>query len=99
MKSEICLNINKSKLCQINGSGTEIGIIIRQMELLGINPAPFIKTAAQDLFNQYGHNAFGYSQEIIQALNAQGDKQAVKIWSKIAKYLSGCNASEGLIFH
>lgn len=99
MKSEIGLNINKSKLCQINGSGTEIDMIIKQMELLGINPAPFIKTAAQDLFNQYGHNAFGYSQEIIQALNVQGDKQAVKIWSKIAKYLSQYNDSVGIILH
>lgn len=96
MKSEICLSIDDHTSRPSRVSEPALDIFF-QMELLGINPDPFIEIAAQDLINQYGNDALNHSWKIIQEFKRCGDHQSANIWIKITTFLGKINESGALV--
>lgn len=61
--------------------------IFFEMEQLGIDPAPFLAIAANDLFNQYGLKAKDYAAQAIQIFMLAEEAEATEIWQKIAQHI------------
>jgi hypothetical protein len=73
--------------------------IFMEMEMHGIDPAPFLEIAARDLSNQYGSTALAYSQRIEQDFQDEGDIDSAIIWSKISTRLSILKEAGNLLAH
>lgn len=98
MKSEISLKTDDQNLLPFQNNIPEFSIF-SQMELLGINPDPFIEIAAHDLLNQYGIDTLSHSRKILNDFTARDDLQSAEIWQKIIKYLEELNGTGDLIAH
>ena len=82
-----------------NSNLKESAGIFMEMEMHGIDPAPFLEIAARDLVNQYGKVALSYSARIAQDFQDEGDIDSAIIWSKISSHLSTMKDTGNLLAH
>lgn len=86
MQSNIIVNISKPNTD--NPRFQESASILMEMEMMGIDPAPFLEVAARDLIKQFGVTSLNYSAQIEQNFIDNGDIDSATIWSRISSQLS-----------
>lgn len=86
--------INRLKKNNAKSNFLDCAGLLMEMEMLGVDPAPFLEVAARDLINQFGRTALKYSIQIEQNFIETGDIDSAAIWSRISSQLSKLQKSE-----
>ncbi|MCC3862023.1 hypothetical protein [Pseudemcibacter aquimaris] len=82
-----------------NANLKESAGILLEMEMMGIDPTPFLEIAARDLANQYGAIALDYSLQIESDFKDEGNMEAAAIWNAITAQLNNLEKTGNLIAH
>ena len=77
---------------------TMVNILV-EMNMMGIDPDPFLKLTAQDLLTQYGSGAIEISTKIEKNLILERDFQSAKLWHKISQYLKSLPGTDTIAAH
>lgn len=97
MQSNIIINKPLPKAANTNLK--ESAGILLEMEMMGIDPTPFLEIAARDLANQYGSIALDYSLQIESDFKEEGNMEAAAIWNGITTQLNHLENTGNLVAH